>query len=129
MFCFPWMPLITTVTVEPYSYRAKLAKRTTGTLPPDARAYLGAGEGYDPAGEKVQNIHVDRLEWLLAHGMIHPAQHGAGRKLQRDCELAAASIGDPSIVGLTDAVPRTRRITCRWPNLRVASLDACHGVP
>jgi len=41
------------------------------------------------AGEKVQNIHVDRLEWLLAHGMIHPAQHGAGRKLQRDCELAA----------------------------------------
>jgi tetratricopeptide (TPR) repeat protein len=46
--------LITTVTVEPYSYKAKLAQRTAGALPAEARAYLGAGEGYDPAGEKVQ---------------------------------------------------------------------------
>jgi transglutaminase superfamily protein/tetratricopeptide repeat protein len=46
--------LITTVTVEPYSYRSKLAKRTAAPLPAEARAYLGAGEGYDPAGAKVQ---------------------------------------------------------------------------
>ena len=46
--------LITTVTVEPYSYKAKLAKRTKGPPPAEARAYLGAGEGYDPASEKVR---------------------------------------------------------------------------
>jgi tetratricopeptide (TPR) repeat protein len=46
--------IVTTVTVEPYSYKAKLAKRTGGSLPAAARAYLGAGEGYDPAGDKVQ---------------------------------------------------------------------------
>jgi hypothetical protein len=38
--------------------------------------------------DRVRNIHVDRLEWLLERGMIHPAHHGAGRKLQRDRELA-----------------------------------------
>jgi hypothetical protein len=46
--------LITTVTVEPYSYKAKLAKRTAGSLPAEARAYLGACEGYDPASQKVR---------------------------------------------------------------------------
>jgi tetratricopeptide (TPR) repeat protein len=51
--------LITTVTVEPFSYKAKLAKRTTGTLPAAARAYLGAGEGYDPASAKVQKAVRD----------------------------------------------------------------------
>jgi hypothetical protein len=38
---------------------------------------------------RVRNIHVDRLEWLFERGMIHRAHHGAGRKLQRDRELAS----------------------------------------
>ena len=40
-------------------------------------------------GTAVQNIRVDRLEYLLARGLIDVAQHGAGRRLQRDRELAA----------------------------------------
>lgn len=40
-------------------------------------------------GAAAQNIHVDRLEWLLTHRHIDLAQHGAGRRLQRDRELAA----------------------------------------
>jgi tetratricopeptide (TPR) repeat protein len=46
--------LVTTVTVEPYSYKAKLAKRTAGTLPAEVRTYLGACECCDPASEAVQ---------------------------------------------------------------------------
>jgi hypothetical protein len=34
------------------------------------------------------NIHADRLEWLLAHRHIDVAQHGAGRRLQRDWEMS-----------------------------------------
>jgi len=52
------------------------------------------GHGGDPPefrqrGTAMQNIRVDRLEWLLGHGHIDVAQHGAGRQLQRDRELAA----------------------------------------
>ncbi len=51
--------LITTITIEPYSYKAKLAKRTAGPPPAEARAYLGACEGYDPASAKVQKAVRD----------------------------------------------------------------------
>jgi hypothetical protein len=38
--------------------------------------------------QSAQNINIDRLEWLLAHRHIDVAQHGAGRKLQRDWEMS-----------------------------------------
>jgi hypothetical protein len=55
---------------------------------------LGAGHDGEPPefrqrGTTVQNIRVDRLEWLLGHGHIDVAHHAAGRRLQRDRELAA----------------------------------------
>ncbi len=46
------------------------------------------GRGRRIASQSLQNINSDRLEWLLAHRHIDLAQHGAGRKLQRDRELA-----------------------------------------
>ena len=51
--------------------------------------YDGEGPEFRQRGTTVQNIRVDRLEWLLGHGHIDVAQHGAGRRLQRDRELAA----------------------------------------
>jgi hypothetical protein len=46
------------------------------------------GRGRRQAVQGAQNINTDRLEWLLAHRHIDVAQHGAGRKLQRDWELS-----------------------------------------
>jgi hypothetical protein len=40
-----------------------------------------------------QNINVDRLEWLLAHKLIEPHHHQAGRKLQDCCQIAELSVG------------------------------------
>lgn len=40
-----------------------------------------------------QNINVDRLEWLLAHKLIEPHHHQAGRKLQGSCETVELSCG------------------------------------
>lgn len=51
--------------------------------------YDGEPPEFRQRGTAVQNIQVDRLEWLLGHGHIDVAQHGAGRRLQRDRELAA----------------------------------------
>jgi hypothetical protein len=48
--------VITTVTVQPFSYRAKLAKAGNGPLPREVRAYLGAGDGFDPASPKLKKI-------------------------------------------------------------------------
>lgn len=53
----------------------------------EARDLEGKGKRRSELGP--QNICVDRLEWLLAHKRIDLAQHAAGRRLQRDCELAA----------------------------------------
>lgn len=68
----------------------------SGTKPMRNPKSAGQGTGYDgelpefrQRGTAVQNIVVDRLEWLLARGIIDAAQHGAGRRLQRDRELAA----------------------------------------
>jgi hypothetical protein len=47
----------------------------------DGRSRRGAVQG-------AQNINTDRLEWLLAHRHIDVAQHGAGRRLQRDWEMS-----------------------------------------
>ena len=58
--------------------------------PPDFRAMRDLeGRGKRVAVDGLQNINIDRLEWLLAHRHIDMAQHGAGRKLQQDQELAA----------------------------------------
>lgn len=54
--------------------------------------------------QPARNLHVDRLEWLLARGVIHPAQHLAGRKLQRDQELA--SIGGFALPAFGLRAPR-----------------------
>ena len=53
----------------------------------EARDVEGRGKRHAALGP--QNIRIDRLEWLLAHRRIDAAQHAAGRRLQRDCELAA----------------------------------------
>jgi hypothetical protein len=50
------------------------------------------GRGKREPARGGQNINVDRLEWLLAHRRIDVAQHAAGRRLQRDCELAAIGL-------------------------------------
>lgn len=47
-----------------------------------------SGKVIRDAVDSVQNINVDRLEWLLAHRRIHAHHHQAGRLLQRDWELA-----------------------------------------
>ena len=46
------------------------------------------GMGRRASADGLQNINTDRLEWLLAHRHIDVAQHGAGRRLQRDRELS-----------------------------------------
>lgn len=57
--------------------------------PPEFRpARDNAGGGRRIPQNGLQNINVDRLEWLLAHRLIDVAQHGAGRRLQRDREMA-----------------------------------------
>jgi len=43
------------------------------------------------AVDGVQNINTDRLEWLLAHKLIEPHHHAAGRKLQGFAEKAVIS--------------------------------------
>lgn len=66
---------------------------TTATRNPTQTRRSAGHDGEPPEfrqrGAAVQNIRVDRLEWLLAHGHIDVAQHGAGRRLQHDRELAA----------------------------------------
>ena len=52
----------------------------------EARDIAGKGKRKSELGP--QNIRVDRIEWLLAHKRIDLPQHAAGRKLQRDSELA-----------------------------------------
>jgi hypothetical protein len=68
-------------------------------LPPvhrPARDIAGIGKRNAPDGP--QNINVDRLEWLLAHKLIEPHHHAAGRILQRHAEQAEISAG-VSLVG------------------------------
>jgi hypothetical protein len=48
--------VIMTVTVQPVSYKAKLAKAGTGLLPREAYPYLGAGDGFDPSSPKLKKI-------------------------------------------------------------------------
>jgi tetratricopeptide (TPR) repeat protein len=48
--------VITTVTVQPVSYKAKLAKAAGGPLPREVRPYLGSAEDFDPASPKLQKI-------------------------------------------------------------------------
>jgi hypothetical protein len=48
--------VIMTVTVQPISYKAKLAKTGNGPLPRAANSYLGAGEGFNPASPKLKKI-------------------------------------------------------------------------
>jgi transglutaminase-like putative cysteine protease len=50
--------VITKVTVQPYSYKAKLAK-PGGTIPPSARAFLGAAEGFDPESTTLKKIAAE----------------------------------------------------------------------
>src|SRR5438445_482819 len=67
----------------------------------------------DDAVQPVRNMRVDRLEWLLGHGVIHPAQHSAGRKLQRDRELA--SIGGYALpaFGRVESISLARGVRAR----------------
>ncbi|HWG42503.1 MAG TPA: transglutaminase domain-containing protein [Gemmataceae bacterium] len=51
--------VITKVTVQPVSYKAKLAKAGNGSLPVNARAYLGAGEGFNPASPVLKKIAAE----------------------------------------------------------------------
>jgi tetratricopeptide (TPR) repeat protein len=51
--------VITTVTVTPTSYKKKLEKAGQGTLPPEARAYLGPAEALDPASPKLQKVALE----------------------------------------------------------------------
>lgn len=46
------------------------------------------GNGKREAVDGPTNVRVDKLEWLLAHKSIDLIQHTAGRRLQRDYELA-----------------------------------------
>jgi tetratricopeptide (TPR) repeat protein len=50
--------LITKVTVEPVSYKAKLAK-AGGSMPASARAFLGASEGFDPNSSALKKIAAE----------------------------------------------------------------------
>jgi transglutaminase-like putative cysteine protease len=47
------MKLTMDITVEPYSYKEKLAKRKDGTLPAEVKQYLGAAEFIDPSNTAV----------------------------------------------------------------------------
>ncbi len=51
--------VIMTVTVQPFSYKAKLAKAENGPLPRETLSYLGAGHGFDPASPKLKKIVAD----------------------------------------------------------------------
>jgi tetratricopeptide (TPR) repeat protein len=50
--------VITKVTVQPVSYKAKLAK-AGGSLPPETRAFLGASEGFDPNSAALKKIAAE----------------------------------------------------------------------
>ena len=50
--------IVTKVTVQPFSYKAKLAK-AGGTLPPAARSYLGAADCFDPASPVLKKIAAE----------------------------------------------------------------------
>ncbi|HEY7314384.1 MAG TPA: transglutaminase domain-containing protein [Gemmataceae bacterium] len=50
--------VITKVTVQPVSYKAKLAK-AGGSLPPTTRAFLGPGEGFDPGSPALKKIAAE----------------------------------------------------------------------
>jgi hypothetical protein len=69
------------------------------------------GRGRRQPVNGAQNINIDRLEWLLAHRHIDVAQHGAGRKLQRDWELsliggyAMSPVSANSFVGAGSGAP------------------------
>jgi len=51
--------VITKVTVQPVSYKAKLAKAGGGSLPPNVRGYLGAADGFDPASPTLKKIAAE----------------------------------------------------------------------
>lgn len=51
--------LTTYVTVQPYSFRKELAKRTSGPLPRAVLPYLSAADTIDPANPKLQKIVAD----------------------------------------------------------------------
>jgi len=60
-----------------------------GGNPPEFRPARDLdGQNRRRAVQGAQNINTDRLEWLLAHRHIDVAQHGAGRRLQRDWEMS-----------------------------------------
>jgi tetratricopeptide (TPR) repeat protein len=50
--------LITQVTTQPVSYKAKLAK-AGGSLPPAARAFLGSAESFDPNSAALKKIAAE----------------------------------------------------------------------
>jgi tetratricopeptide (TPR) repeat protein len=50
--------VITKVTVQPVSYKAKLAK-AGGSLSADARAFLGPAEGFDPSSPALKKIAAE----------------------------------------------------------------------
>lgn len=76
-----------------------------GNPPEFRRARDIDGRGRRQPVQGAQNINTDRLEWLLAHRHIDVAQHGAGRRLQRDWELS--QIGgyamSPALAGVSVA--------------------------
>jgi hypothetical protein len=48
--------VVTKVTVQPVSYKAKLEKARGGPLPREGVAFLGAGEFFDPAAPKLRKL-------------------------------------------------------------------------
>jgi hypothetical protein len=88
----------------------KTGERLTGPgydgAPPEFRPARDPGGKGQRNLQSAQNINTDRLEWLVAHRYIDLAQHGAGRRLQRDWEMSL--IGGYAMSPARGGVPSAR---------------------
>ena len=117
--------VITTVTVQPFSYKKQIAKATAGPIPAEARAFLGTSELIDPKSPKIAKIGADlkgKTSAETAHNVLNWMRKNVRYKLDK------YSLGELDFKSLDEIIDRGSA-ECRGYTLLFTALCRAAGVP
>jgi transglutaminase-like putative cysteine protease len=118
-------PLTTKVTVRPYSFKTALAKARPGTLPREARAFLGASEAINPRSPAVKKVAAG----LKAANPVDTVRHVlAWMKKHIEYRLDQKPLDQPDFQSVDEILDRGHA-ECRGYAALFTALCRAAGVP
>jgi tetratricopeptide (TPR) repeat protein len=117
--------LTTRITVEPYSYKALLAKQSRAAVPADVRGYLGPGESINPRSPALMRI-VAELKGSDNVATVHNILAWLGKNIEY--KLEKKSIVELDFKSVDEILER-KHAECRGYSMLLTALCRAADIP